>query len=165
MPQAGLGRHAPDPSVAAFLARRNANAEIESRLRHIVRADSLMRLSTDIAKNEKQIDFGVLIMNRTNYFPPHVSAAVSAFLNECQKEAQPFAISEATAAIRRMFPGLDISDARLLDAVASEASMAGFDIRPGASGPSRTEAQRRVDNDTDGSRRRSNDTWRRNEIL
>ena len=57
-----------------------------------------------------------------------VSAAIRAFLNECQKEVQPFATAEALGAIRRIFPAVDVTDAALLDALKSEASTAGFEM-------------------------------------
>jgi hypothetical protein len=59
---------------------------------------------------------------------PEVRAAIAAFLNECQTEARPFATAEVLEAIRNVFPGLDISDRDLEDAISSEASSAGFDI-------------------------------------
>jgi hypothetical protein len=123
----------------------------------------------------------------TNQVPPEVRAAIGAFLNECQEEARPFAISEALGAIRRIFPGLDISDADLLDAITSEASHAGFDIEfdaptspeetkrrsherweneGGAIGSSpQTEAQRSIKNDTSGTRRRAKATKDRNQLV
>ena len=67
-------------------------------------------------------------VDATHHIPPDVRAAIGTFLNECQKEARPFAISEALGAIRRIFPDLLISDGDLLDAITSEASTAGFDI-------------------------------------
>ena len=67
-------------------------------------------------------------VDATHHIPPDVRAAIGTFLNECQKEARPFAISEALGAIRRIFPDLQISDGDLLDAITSEASTAGFDI-------------------------------------
>jgi hypothetical protein len=112
-----------------------------------------------------------------NSVPPDVRAAIAAFLNECQKEARPFAVEEALGAIRTIFPGMDISDADLKDAIMSEATTAGFavdyardslpdstkrkaldrwDNEGGASGRMGTsEAHRRIDNDTDGTRRRA----------
>ena len=119
--------------------------------------------------------------------PPEVRAAIGAFLNECQKEAGPFAISEALGAIRRIFPDLDISDADLVDAITSEASHAGFDIEFDAptspetikrrsherwenegeaigSSP-QTEAQRSIKNDTSGTRRRAKATKDRNQLV
>jgi hypothetical protein len=62
----------------------------------------------------------------TNQVPPEVRAAIGAFLNECQEETRPFAVSEALGAIRRIFPDLDISDADLLDVLTLEASHAGY---------------------------------------
>jgi hypothetical protein len=123
-----------------------------------------------------------------HHIPPDVRAAIGAFLNECQKEARPFAISEALSAIRRIFPNLQISDVDLLDAITSEASTAGFDIdyedisrrsktlkrtaleewdnEGGAIGkPPRSEAQRRKDNDTSGTRRRAKETKDRNDLI
>lgn len=67
-------------------------------------------------------------MNTNRSIPSDVRAAIAAFLNECQNEARPFATSEALGAIRAIFPGLDISDAELEDAISSEAAVAGFDI-------------------------------------
>lgn len=57
-----------------------------------------------------------------------VRAAIAAFLDRCQKEAQPFATAEAVNAIRRIYPGLGLADADLLDAITCEASIAGFEI-------------------------------------
>ncbi|WFP95244.1 hypothetical protein P4B07_29835 (plasmid) [Ensifer adhaerens] len=59
---------------------------------------------------------------------PEVRAAIAAFLSACQKEARPFATSEALGAVRRIFPDLDISDTDLMDAITSEAFVAGFDV-------------------------------------
>lgn len=123
----------------------------------------------------------------THHIPPDVQAAISAFLNECQKEARPLAKSEALEAIRRIFPDLEISDVDLVDAIISEASMAGIDIdydvaktpdtlkrksldrwdnEGGAIGkPPRTEAQRRIDNDTSGAKRRAKATKNRNDLI
>ena len=119
--------------------------------------------------------------------PPDVRAAIAAFLNECQSEAQSFETTEALGAIRTIFPDLDISDADLEDAISSEAAAAGFDIdydsaegrhkvkrkalegwenEGGAIGKTpRTEAQRRIDNDTAGTRRRARATKDRNQLI
>ena len=51
------------------------------------------------------------------------SACRNRFLTEYQEEARPFAIPEALAAIRRIFPDLDISDADLVDAITSKRLM------------------------------------------
>jgi len=59
---------------------------------------------------------------------PEVRAAIAAFLSACQQEARPFATSEALGAVRRMFPDLDISDTDLMNAITSEAFVAGFDV-------------------------------------
>jgi hypothetical protein len=126
-------------------------------------------------------------VDATHRIPPDVRAAIGAFLNECQKEARPFAISEALGAIRRIFPDLQISDVDLLDAITSEASTAGFDVdydiprtsgtlqrkkleewdnEGGAIGKSpRNEAQRRIDNDTSGTKRRTKETKARNDLI
>ena len=77
--------------------------------------------------------------------PPDVRAAISAFLNECQKEAQAFAVSEALGAIRRTFPDLDISDSDLMDAITSEATTAGFDIEYDAAKTSETLKRRSLE--------------------
>lgn len=70
-------------------------------------------------------------MNNANHISDDVRAAIGAFLDECQKEARPFAVTEVLGAIRRMYPALDISDIRLVNAIASEASAAGFDAGGG----------------------------------
>ncbi len=126
-------------------------------------------------------------MPRKGSISPEVRAAIAAFLNECQKEARPFATAEVLGAVRNMFPDLDISDSDLEEAISSEAATAGFDIdrdsRKGqakvkrkaldrweneggaiATGP-RTEAQRRIDNDTAGTRRRAKATKDRNQLI
>ena len=118
--------------------------------------------------------------------PPEVRAAISAFLSACQKEARPLATSEALGAVRRAFPDLDISDPDLMDAIISEASMAGFDVDtpdPASAArmrdsleewdneggaverPSRSETHGGSGNDSDGTRRRAKATKDRNELL
>ena len=119
--------------------------------------------------------------------PANVHAAIAAFLNQCQNEAKPFAGTEALGAIRTMFPELNISDADLEDAISSEAANAGFDVgyKPrigsakmkrnalqssqnegGATKKTpRTEAQRRIDNDTNGTQRRATTTKDRNQLI
>ena len=126
-------------------------------------------------------------MKNVDKMPSEIRAAIGSFLNECQKEARPFAISEALSAIRRIFPDLKVSDSDLMDAVTSEASMAGFDIEydiaktsettkrkslerwdneGGAIGKSpRSDAERQIDNDTSGTRRRAKATKDRNELI
>ncbi|WP_244426595.1 hypothetical protein [Sinorhizobium sojae] len=117
---------------------------------------------------------------------PEVRAAISAFLNACQKEARPLATSEALGAVRRIFPDLDISDGDLMNAIISEASLVGFDVgtpdpksaarmrdaleewdnEGGAiDEPPRSEAHASRGNDTDGTRRRAKATKDRNELL
>lgn len=59
---------------------------------------------------------------------PDIRAAISDFLNSIQGDGQPFALSEARDAIRRVFPDLEITNSELNDVIASEASTAGFDI-------------------------------------
>lgn len=119
--------------------------------------------------------------------PPEVREAVRAFLNECQAEAQPLALNEVLGAIRRIFPALDVSDSDLMDAVSSEAATTGFDIDldsvdgqaklrrkalerwdnegGAAAKPKRTEAERRISNDTSGARRRAKATKDRNQLI
>lgn len=70
----------------------------------------------------------VMMRKHSREISPEVRAAISAFLSACQKEARPFATSEALGAVRRVFPDLDISDTDLMDAIISEASLAGFDV-------------------------------------
>lgn len=123
---------------------------------------------------------------RSPKLSPEVRAAISAFLNGCQKEARPFATSEALGAVRRMFPDLDISDTDLMVAISSEAALAGFDVdtpepksalrmrdsleewdnEGGAVDKlPRGETQSRRGNDTDGKGRRAKATKDRNELL
>jgi len=119
--------------------------------------------------------------------PDEVRAAIASFLARCQSEAKPFAGTEALGAIRAMFPGLAISDADLEDAISSEAANAGFDVgydtaagsahekrkalqrREDEGGASdemlRTGRQRRIDNDTDGTRRRGRATKERHRLV
>jgi len=108
-------------------------------------------------------------MRKKRTIPAEVQAAIAAFLNECQKEAKPFAATEALGALRTIFPHLDISDSDLEDAISSEAAGAGFDtgsrdllLRQRKAG---TEAQRRIDNDTAGTRRRAKATKERNDLI
>ena len=42
------------------------------------------------------------------HLSPDVRAAISTFLNESLRDAQPFAISDALKAVRRVFPDLEI---------------------------------------------------------
>ncbi|WP_373414757.1 hypothetical protein [Ensifer aridi] len=117
---------------------------------------------------------------------PEVRAAISAFLSACQKEARPLATSEALGAVRRLFPDLDISDTYLVDAIISEASLAGFDVvtpdhksaarmrdsleewdnEGGAvEKPARSQTRAGSGSDSDGIRRRAKATKDRNELL
>jgi hypothetical protein len=129
----------------------------------------------------------------THRIQPEVRAAIGAFLSEVQRNPKPFALSEALAAIRQIFPELEISDADLADAIASEALSAGvgieFDIlksrealerralerwenEGGAGGRKRNSnraqsdaAQRTKTNDTNGTRRRANETKERHRLI
>lgn len=65
---------------------------------------------------------------QTKNLSPEVRAAIAAFLGQCQTEARPFASEEAVGAIRRIFPGLGLTDADLLGAIGSEATVAGFSV-------------------------------------
>ncbi|MDZ5697638.1 hypothetical protein [Chelativorans sp. M5D2P16] len=60
--------------------------------------------------------------------PSEVREAIKQFLAAAHKEKEPFAVSEALGAVRRVFPDLSVSDSELMDAIASEASVAGFEI-------------------------------------
>jgi hypothetical protein len=107
-------------------------------------------------------------MRKKRTIPPEVRAAIAAFLNECQKEAKPFAAIEALGALRTIFPHLDISDSDLEDGISSEAAGAGFDIDLGSLLRQRkagAEAKRRIDNDTAGTRRRAKATKERNDLI
>ena len=126
-------------------------------------------------------------MRAKRSIPADVGAALAAFLNQCQNEARPFAGTEALGAIRTMFPELDISDADLEDAISGQAENAGFDVgyepRTGTAAVKvaaierweneagatrkapRTEAHRRIDNDTDGTRRRAKARKDRNQLI
>ncbi|RWK60933.1 MAG: hypothetical protein E5Y65_31460 [Mesorhizobium sp.] len=129
----------------------------------------------------------------THRIQPEVRAAISAFLNEVQRDPKPFALSEALAAIRQIFPELEISDADLADAIASEALSAGvgieFDVlktrkalerraierwenEGGTSGRKKNSdraqsdaAQRAKTNDTNGRRRRANESKERHRLI
>lgn len=111
---------------------------------------------------------------------PDTRAAISEFLNRCQKEARPLATSEAMEAIRRIFPGLEISDADLMDALTSEASAAGFEVvitlaeiavrrkaleRWDNEGGAIGQTQREIDNDTSGTRRRAEEVKQRGRLI
>lgn len=60
--------------------------------------------------------------------PADVRTAIASFLNQCQREAKPFAGTEASGALRTMFPALDITDPELEEAISREAADAGFDV-------------------------------------
>ncbi|MBD9508954.1 hypothetical protein IB265_19440 [Ensifer sp. ENS10] len=124
----------------------------------------------------------VMMRKHSRTISPEVRAAIGAFLSACQKEARPFATSEALGAVRRVFPDLDISDTDLMDAITSEASVAGFDVDtpdPASAarrrvsleewdnegGAPRSETQGRSGDDTQGRRRRARATKDRNELL
>ncbi|MEY9196046.1 hypothetical protein ABIA16_001162 [Sinorhizobium fredii] len=122
------------------------------------------------------MDWEVMMRKHSREISPEVRAAISAFLSVCQKEARPLATSEALGALRRIFPDLDISDPDLMDAIISEAFVAGFDVdspdpasvarmrdsleewdnEGGAVGkPARSETRGGSGNDSGGTRRRA----------
>lgn len=68
------------------------------------------------------------LSDKRSELSPDVRDAIAAFLERCQKEAQPFATAQAIGAIRTLYPGLELSDADLMEAVISEAEDAGFEI-------------------------------------
>jgi hypothetical protein len=114
--------------------------------------------------------------NPAHRIQPDVRAAISAFLNESQRDPQPFVLSDALAAIRQIFPELEISDSDLADAITSEALTAGvaieFDELKTASERKKKSDQARTDaveqirrNDTNGSRRRANETKERHRLV
>lgn len=87
-------------------------------------------------------------MNSTDaihYISADVRAAIRAFLNVCQKEARPFATSDALGAVHGDFPDLDIPDEELVDAITSEAVIAGFDIGADACNVSNTLKQKSLE--------------------
>jgi len=124
---------------------------------------------------------------------PEVLVVISAFLNQVQRDLKPIALSEALAAIRQIFPELEISDADLADAIASEALSAGvgieFDVlktrkvlerraierwenEGGASGRKKNSdraqsdaAQRAKADDTNGTKRRANESKARHRLI
>lgn len=122
-------------------------------------------------------------MSSTADLSPDVRTAIGTFLTMCQKEARPFATSEALGAIKRIFEKLDVSDAQLIDAIIQEAAAAGFDVgqvRTRSDDPKPTtdamnaaeeaaaphaQTSRQIENDTSGTRRRAKQTSIRHEIL
>ncbi|UUP16573.1 hypothetical protein [Nitratireductor thuwali] len=64
----------------------------------------------------------------SNGVPAEVQEAIKRFLAAAEDETELIEMSEAIEAVRRVFPDLDVSDSALTDAIASEASVAGFDI-------------------------------------
>ncbi|MEQ1953606.1 hypothetical protein ABMA59_19545 [Mesorhizobium sp. CN2-181] len=120
--------------------------------------------------------------SRPEQLSAEVRTAIGTFLEMCQKEARPFAASEAIRAIKRIFVDLDISDGQLVDAIIREAADAGFEVEPASTMPDEPESQcpnvqtvrevsaheqtqRQMDNDTSGTRRRANETATRHRIL
>jgi hypothetical protein len=63
-----------------------------------------------------------------SHVPDDVRAAVRQFLTASQRTDDLFALTEAMDAVRHIFPGMNVSDRDLTDAIASEALMAGFEI-------------------------------------
>lgn len=107
-------------------------------------------------------------------------AAISALFT-VPKIGRPFAISGLFGAVRRVFPNLGASDAGSEYSAAIEPSTARFDFNsddastpmeieiPDGEGAAvkspRTEAQRRSDNDTNGTRRRARETHTRHQLI
>jgi hypothetical protein len=132
-------------------------------------------------------DAAVNSMDATHHIPTDVRAAIRAFLNACQEKGTRLATLEALDAVHRVFPDLDISDADLIDAITSEASVADFDVEVDTGNASnsqkrkslerwdneggaigqhlRTEAQRMIDHDKNGARRRTKETKDRNDPI
>lgn len=107
-------------------------------------------------------------IGQTIHLTPEVRAALGTFLNECQRGGQLFEVSKALDAVRRVFPDLDISDADLADAIASEALTAGLDMHYDTDGPVQPqpdEAERKRNNDTVGKRRRARETEARHRLV
>jgi hypothetical protein len=114
--------------------------------------------------------------NPTHHIQPDVRAAISAFLNEAQRDAKPFALSDGLAAIRQIFPDMEISDSDLADAVTSEALTAGVEIefdeiktaremRETSDQARKDAAQRVKTNDIVGTIRRDKATKERHRLL
>lgn len=101
------------------------------------------------------------------HLSPEMRAAISSFLNDSESSRQPFDVAKAMAALRRVFPDLDISDADLADAITSEALTAGLDIEYGSDKPggAQDEAERQRADDTVGTRRRAKETADRNRLV
>ena len=95
--------------------------------------------------------------------PANIHSAIAGFLDKCQKEARPIASSQVVGAIRRIFPGIDLPNKDLLQTFMIQASAAGFDVA--FADASRDEAQRRIDNDTDGTRRRASELKERHRLM
>lgn len=96
--------------------------------------------------------------------PENIRKAIAGFLDRCQKEARPIASSEAVGAIRQIFPGLELTDHDLLQAFVDQASAAGFSVGI-TDNALHVDSQKRIDTDTDGTRRRQGETKERNRLL
>lgn len=127
-------------------------------------------------------------MTRITSIPVDVREAIGAFLDKAQGGSEALVMSEALDAIRRTFPDLEVSDNDLIDAITSEAVASNVRLhidvpRPDSSGAlerwdneagaiktkltdsERQEARRRLENDTDGARRRAKETQARNRLV
>ena len=130
----------------------------------------------------------MLKMARFRSMPSDVREAVSDLIEQTRRQRGSLTILEAIETMRRSFPDLVCSDRDLIDAIVSEAVATSlaleFDV-PGTNSsgwldrwdneggaikkkPTESElreARRRVDNDTDGTRRRAEEVKSRNQMF
>lgn len=87
------------------------------------------------------------IATESSRLAPEVRAAVAIFLQNYKRSETPFAISEALDAVRRVFPGMELSNNDLTDAISGEAVAAGLNIHSDGPGKSfgRSAVERRED--------------------
>jgi hypothetical protein len=127
-------------------------------------------------------------MARHISLPVQVRQEIGIMLERARQRREPLAMSEAISELRRRFPDQASSDNNLIDAVTSEAvaldvaidldvprpsgsrALERWDNEGGAIKRNPTEAERheserRVVNDTDGTRRRSEEVKSRNQMF
>lgn len=127
-------------------------------------------------------------MARSTLIPVHVREAISMLIERARQRRGPLAMSETVAELRRRFPDQASSDNDLNDAVTSEAAATdvaidldvprpsgskalerwdsdGREIKKNPTDAEQHETARRIVNDTDGTRRRSEEVKRRNQMF